>query len=76
MVGIAWSGDKAGYQGFVDKYHLTFPQALDTQGELFAHFSVPAQPAWVFVGRTGTPQVHLGTLEPEELAKAFDVLLG
>ena len=76
MVGVAWSGDQASYQAFVDKYHLSFPQALDTQGELFAHFSVPGQPAWVFVGRDGTSLRHLDAMEPAELTKAFDKLLG
>ena len=76
VVGVAWAGDDPTYQRFVDDHRLTFPQALDTQGELFAHFSVPGQPAWVFVGRDGTSLRHLDAMEPAELTKAFDKLLG
>ena len=75
IVGVAWSGDKASYQTFVDKYHLSFPQALDTQGELFAHFSVPSQPAWVFIDRDGKALRHLGAMEPAALVKAFEAVL-
>ena len=75
MVGVAWAGDTGTYQGFVDKYRLSFPQGVDTQGELFAHFGVPGQPAWVFVGRDGKATTHLGALEPAELTAAFDRLL-
>ena len=71
-MGVAWSGEKATYQGFVDKHHLTFPQALDVDGELFAHFKVPGQPAWVFVRPDGRSTRHLGALEADELTKALE----
>ena len=71
MYGVAWAGDRASYQAFVDKHHLSFPQALDDGGELFAHFGVPSQPAWVFVKRDGTSSRHLGALEADELTAAF-----
>ena len=75
MVGVAWAGETSTYQAFVDRYRITFPQGIDTQGELFAHFGVPGQPAWVFVGRDGRARTHLGELEPDELSRAFDALL-
>ena len=74
VYGVAWAGDNASYQAFVDKYHLSFPQAVDGGGELFAHFGVPAQPAWVFVKRDGTSSRHLGALEAAELTRALDAI--
>jgi peroxiredoxin len=74
VYGVAWSGDRASYQAFVDKYQLSFPQAIDDAGELFTQFGVPAQPAWVFVTRDGKATRHLGALEPNELTKALNTL--
>ena len=71
---MAWAGDPKSYQAFVDRHGLTFPQAIDQQGELFAHFDVPGQPAWVFVGRDGKAERHLGALEPQKLIAEFDKL--
>jgi peroxiredoxin len=75
VIGVAWSGDQTQYQRFVDKYRLSFPQALDAAGELFGHFGVPGQPAWVFVDRNGKATRHLGALGSGELTKTFDRLL-
>lgn len=54
-------------QDFEDRHGLTFPSLRDDDGNLFAHFGVPAQPAWVFVAADGTATTHLGAMEPDEL---------
>ncbi len=76
MIGVAWQGDTKSYNAFVARHALTFPQALDVDGQLFQHFAVPAQPAWVFVKADGTSTRHLGAIEPAELAKSLGSLAG
>lgn len=74
VIGVTWAGETRTYQGFVDRHSLTFPQAIDQGGALFAHFEVPGQPAWVFVGRDGKVERHLGALEPDEIAEKLTAL--
>ncbi len=38
FVGVAWYGDDTSFQGFVDKYGLSFPQISDNPGDVFARF--------------------------------------
>lgn len=66
-MGVAWQGDESSMQGFIDTHGITFPTANDDDGELYARFGIPFQPAWVFVDASGTMDVHLGALEPDEL---------
>ncbi|MEO5724131.1 MAG: redoxin domain-containing protein [Ilumatobacteraceae bacterium] len=74
FVGVAWTGDDASFQGFIDKYSLSFPQISDDLGVVFAHFGVPAQPALVVVKPNGDAHVLLGAVDDpslqSELAKA------
>lgn len=44
---------------------------LDMNGELYEHFGVPAQPAWVFVTAAGVTKRHFGAMEPAELEAAL-----
>lgn len=74
IYGVAWYGDAASYQGFVDKHHVTFPTLMDQTGDLYAHFQVPGQPAWVFVGADGKAKVHVGTMEKADVTAALDGL--
>ncbi len=67
FVGVAWQGSEAAMQQFIDKYGLTFPQVDDDSAVVFAHFDVPAQPAWVFVDAAGTAGQVLGALEDAQL---------
>ena len=53
----------------------SFPQAIDAAGELYTHFGVPGQPAWVFVDRAGKVTRNLGAMEPEDLTAALDRIL-
>jgi peroxiredoxin len=58
-------------QAFIDRHGITFPTLNDSTGELFSHFGVPAQPAWVFVSPNGTVTTNLGAMESPELDKAL-----
>lgn len=71
FIGVAWTGDDASFQGFIDKYSLTFPQISDDPGNVFAHFGVTSQPALVIIDAEGNGQVHLGAIDPAD----FDSLL-
>ncbi len=64
---MAWSGDEASFQGFINKHSLTFPQISDDPGEVFAHFAVPGQPAFVVVDTDGTTIQELGAVDEEQL---------
>ena len=71
FVGVAWTGDDASFQAFIDKYSLTFPTISDDPGEIFSRFSVPGQPALVVVDKTGASQTFLGRVEEDQLNSAL-----
>jgi peroxiredoxin len=62
-VGVAWTGDDSEFQGFIDKYALTFPQISDDPGEVFTRFGVAGQPALVIVSSDGSMQQLLGAVD-------------
>ena len=74
MLGVAWSGANADMRAFQERHGLTFPSLDDQTGELFTHFGVPGQPAWVFVAADGAVSRTIGSLEPEQLRRALDRL--
>jgi hypothetical protein len=74
VIGIAWSGDDAAYAAFVDRHGLTFPNAVDDSGDVFAAFGVTGQPAWVFVSSDGSLDVEPGALDADELAARLAAL--
>jgi len=74
VIGVAWDGSDAAMQAFQDRHGLTFPSVRDGDGSLYAHFGVPAQPAWVFVSRDGTTDLVLGAMEEPELDARLQAL--
>lgn len=76
FVGVAWYGDDASFQGFVDKYGLTFPQISDNPGDVFARFGVPQQPAMAIIDRAGNVQVSMGAVEASALDAALTAAVG
>lgn len=52
---------------FVERHGLTFDSLLDGNGDLFARFGVPYQPAWVFVAVDGTVTRAQGTLTADRI---------
>ena len=71
FIGVAWYGDDQSFQGFVDKYGLTFPQISDNDGKVFARFDVPYQPAMAVVDKAGVVDVSLGAVEEDALDAAL-----
>ena len=71
FVGVAWFGDDASFQGFVDRYSLTFPQISDDPGDVFERFNVPQQPAMAVIDKAGVVQVSLGAVEEDALDTAL-----
>jgi peroxiredoxin len=60
VVGVAWAGNVAAYEDFVDRHGLTFPNLDDTAGEVYRRYGVAGQPAWAFISRDGSAEVELG----------------
>ena len=67
FVGVAWYGDDADFQGFVNEFGLTFPQVSDPFGEVFSAYGVASQPAFVVVSPSGEMQVERGRVEADEI---------
>ena len=67
FVGVAWTGSDAAFQGFIDKYSLTFPQVSDDPGDVFARFGIPSQPAFAVIDAAGTVQQLLGAVGDDVL---------
>lgn len=63
FVGVAWFGDDAAFQGFIDKHGLTFPQISDDDGEVFSRYGVPGQPALVIIDAAGGTQQLFGAVD-------------
>lgn len=59
------------FQGFIDKYSLSFPQISDDPGIVFARFGVPSQPALVVVKPNGDARVLLGAVEDSNLQRVL-----
>lgn len=62
VIGVAWAGTESDYAGFIAKHGLTFPNISDTDGEVYARYGVPYQPAWVYLDTDGTSQVRRGSM--------------
>jgi peroxiredoxin len=67
FVGVAWSGDEDSFQGFIDKYSLTFPQIADDRGDVFQRFGVLSQPAFVVIDAAGVSTTALGAVDESML---------
>jgi peroxiredoxin len=72
FVGVAWTGDDADFQAFIDKHGLTFPQISDDAAEVFTRFDVASQPALVMVGSNGSIQQLFGAVEEGTLRSILD----
>ncbi|MGO9509721.1 MAG: protein disulfide oxidoreductase [Mycobacterium sp.] len=54
FVGVAAHSDVGAMESFVSKYNLNFTNLNDTDGAIWARYSVPWQPAWVFYRADGS----------------------
>ena len=66
-MGVAWNGTQGEIDEFISRHGLTFPNVLDSDGEIFASFSVASQPAWVFQSKTGERVVESRALPEDEV---------
>ena len=76
FVGVAWYGNDTSFQGFIDKYDLTFPQISDNPATVFTRFGVPSQPAMAVVDKNGAVEVTLGAVEESDLDAALAAVTG
>lgn len=59
---------------FIAETGITFANINDGNGDVFARFNVPYQPAWVFVARDGTTTTKIGVLTEVALEQALSRL--
>lgn len=72
FVGVAWAGSDDEFQGFIDRYALSFPQLSDDAGDVYARFEVPAQPAFVVVDADGNVETLFGAVDETLLDKTIE----
>ena len=72
VVGVGWYGTKNAYADFVERHSLTFRNVDDSAGNWYQRFSVPYQPAWVFVESSGTFTSLLGVHDAPDLRVRLD----
>lgn len=61
-------------QDFVNENGLSFTNINDGDGEIFARFNVPYQPAWVFIAKDGTVTTSIGVISDLELEQELNRL--
>jgi len=61
-------------QDFVIENNLSFININDGDGEVFARFNVPYQPAWVFITKDGSVTTKIGVLSDLELDEELNRL--
>lgn len=67
FLGVAWNGSTESMNSFIERHTLTFSSIEDPEGEVFAQFGVPYQPAWVFINEQGDPTRVQGVLNSTTL---------
>lgn len=64
LIGVPGRADVGPMEEFVERHGLQgMPQAVDTDGQLWARYGVGYQPAWVFIDDSGEVTVHAGPLD-------------
>jgi hypothetical protein len=71
---VAWNGSGGDMQDFVIENNLSFININDGDGEVFARFNVPYQPAWVFIAKDGSVTTKIGVLSDLELDEELNRL--
>lgn len=71
---MAWNGSGGDMQDFVIENNLSFININDGDGEVFARFNVPYQPAWVFIAKDGSVTTKIGVLSDLELDEELNRL--
>lgn len=77
VVGMAGRDSTGPMRAFVERHGLgDLPHAVDDDGSLWARFGVRAQPAWVFVDRSGKTETVFGPLATPQLRARLDAIAG
>lgn len=74
FLGVAGRDSRDAMQMFVDQYRIEFPTVVDEGGDVWKHFGVSGQPAWVFVTASGDVRRVLGSPNDSELEQVLDAL--
>lgn len=74
MIGVAWNGSAEAMNDFIVRHDISFDNINDNDGEIFAQFGVPYQPAWVFIKQNGDVTTHIGALDQVSLEKDLQQL--
>ncbi len=53
----------------------TFPHAADIDGDVWEHYGISSQPAFVFINDDGTFDTRLGSLDEDRLTERVEQLL-
>jgi peroxiredoxin len=70
--GVAWAGDDASFEAFVDRHDLSFANLSDADGEVFDHFGIATQPAMAVISPEGEVTSLPGALDEDELDQALE----
>jgi len=73
---VAWSGDEASFQEFIDRHELTFAQISDRPAEVFDRFGVVAQPAAAIVAPGGEVTMLTGRADGQAIVEALTPVAG
>lgn len=76
VIGVAWAGTESDYAGFIERHGITFANISDTDGEVYARFGVPYQPAWVYLDTDGTSRVRRGSMNEDSALAELEALAG
>lgn len=77
VVGMAGRDSTGPMRAFVERHGLgDIPHAVDDDGSLWARFGIRAQPAWVFVDRSGVVATVFGPLPLQDLRARLDAIAG
>ncbi len=75
FLGVPGLGEVKDMQAFVQETGIAgFEHVIDDDGQLWQRFGVAAQPAFVFIDRDGTAELHAGGLDAAELRRVTDDL--
>ncbi len=76
IIGIGMMGSRQACQAFVTRYHLTFPNAYDPNGDVARLYEFSYQPYWAVIAKDGT-LLRSGFLANEgDLAAMVKTLVG
>lgn len=73
FVGVAAQDDVSAMRAFASRYGIdAFTNLNDEKGAVWAHFRVPAQPAFAFISAGGTVERVDGTVTEQEILRWLD----